>query len=303
MRRIIPAAIAVALLVAGCGNSVPGLDDVKVSGGKTPTLDVDKGFKATKTDTKVLKKGTGHAIVEGDAVTLDYVAVNGRTGKAFDSSFKADGPMVATIKTGSILPGFVKSLKGQKVGSRILAAIPPKDGFGSANEQLDIKKNDTMVFLFDIVKAEKVPEIATGKAQKLPDTLPKLKLNDKKQPSKFAKTDKTAPKKGLKMSTTVAIQGEGAVIKSGQTVSMQYVGQVYPSGVIFDESWSSQAMVKPIGAGGLIKCWDEQIPGQKVGSRLILVCPADVAYGDAKDKAPIKPGDTLIFAVDLLSAF
>ena len=44
-------------------------------------------------------------------------------------------------------------------------------------------------------------------------------------------------------------------------------------------------------------------PGQKIGSRVVLVCPADTAYGDSPQAGgKIKPGDTLIFAVDLLDA-
>lgn len=307
MRRIIPAALAVALLVAGCGNSEAGLDGVKVKGDKSPSLSVDKGFKTTKTTTKVLTKGKGEKVVEGDVVTVDYVAVNGRTGKTFDNSYKAGKPMSTPLKTGSILPGFIKSLSGKKVGSRLLVAIPPKDGFGQGQQQLDIKATDTLVFLFDIVKSSKIPAMAAGKAQKAPDTLPKLVLNGDKQPTEFEKTSNTAAKNKVKKGATVVIQGDGPVIKAGQTLSMHYVGQIYPTGKVFDKSWGGEPMVRPIGTNQLIKCWDELIPGQKVGSRLILTCPSNVAYGDKKDdpnRSPdIKAGDTLIFAVDLLAAF
>jgi len=299
---MIPAALAVALLVAGCGSDSAGLDKVSVKGDKSPTVSVDKDFKATKTTTRVVKKGKGDKVTEGDAVTLDYVAVNGRTGKTFDSSFKSGTPLTTTLKSGSVLPGFVKGLKGQKVGSRVLIAIPPKDGFGAANKQLGLKKTDTMVFLMDIVKSSSVPEAAEGEAKKLPDTLPKLTLDDKKHPAKFVKTDKTESK-ASKMSTHVAIQGDGPKVKAGQSLTIQYVGQTYPAGDVFDESWSREAATFQIGAGKLIKCWDESLVGQKVGSRVVLVCPADVAYGKEGSGEKIKPGDTLIFAVDLLAAF
>ncbi|MEO6472054.1 MAG: FKBP-type peptidyl-prolyl cis-trans isomerase [Aeromicrobium sp.] len=302
MRRLIPAAFAVALLVSGCGSSTAGLDSVKVTGGKTPTVTVGKNFKATKTTTKILKKGSGHKVVDGDAVTLDYVAVNGRTGKTFDSSFKSGSPLTTTIKSGSVLAGFVKGIVGKTVGSRVLIAIPPKDGFGAANTQLGLKATDTMVFLMDIVKADSVPEAASGKSQKLPDTLPKLVLDKAKHPSKFTKTS-TTEATHKKMSASVAIEGSGPVVKAGQSITIQYVGEVYPDGKIFDESWSSAARTFQIGNGQLIKCWDDSLVGQKVGSRLVLVCPSDVAYGKAGRAPDIKGGDTLIFAVDLLAAF
>lgn len=290
------------MLLSACGNDAGGLASVEVKGDKSPTVDVGKDFKATKTTTHVVKEGKGNKIAEGDAVTLDYVAVNGRTGKSFDSSFKSGTPLTTTIKTGSVLPGFVKGLKGQRVGSRVLIAIPPKDGFGQANEQLGLKATDTMVFLMDIVKSERVPEMAEGTAKKLPDTLPKLVLNGDKHPEKFEKTDTTAAK-ATKMSSHVAIEGKGAKIKTGQSLTLQYVGQVYPAGKVFDESWSKTAATFQIGSGALIKCWDESLVGQKVGSRVVLVCPADVAYGDKGSPPAIKGGDTLIFAIDLLAAF
>lgn len=290
------------MLVAGCGSSVPGLDDISVKGGKSPTVSVEKNFKATKTTTRVVKKGDGDKVAEGDAVTLDYVAVNGRTGKTFDSSFKSGTPLTTTLKSGSVLAGFVKGLKGQRVGSRLLIAIPPKDGFGAANKQLGLKATDTMVFLMDVVKSSQVPEAAEGKAQKLPASLPKLTFDKKDHPAKFVKTSKS-DSKATKMSTHVAIQGTGPAIKAGQSLTIQYVGQNYPDGEVFDESWSKQPATFQIGAGSLIKCWDKSLVGQKVGSRVVLVCPADVAYGKEGSGEKIKPGATLIFAVDLLAAF
>lgn len=309
MRRLIPVVFAAALALTACGSSANGLDSVKVTGSKSPTVKVDKDFKATKTATKVLKKGTGHKIAEGDTVTLDYVAVNGRTGKTFDSSFKTGTPLTTTIKTGSILPGFVKGITGQTVGSRILIEVPPKDGFGAANAQLGLKADDSMVFLMDILKsstppaAKDVPKAASGKTEKLPATLPKLTYDKDKHPSKFAKTATTG-KAPSKMATDIAITGKGAEVKAGQSVIVQYVGQIYPAGAVFDESWSKTAATFQIGVGGVIKCWDDGLVGQKVGSRVILTCPADVAYGDSPPSgSQIKAGDTLIFAVDLLAAF
>ena len=47
---------------------------------------------------------------------------------------------------------------------------------------------------------------------------------------------------------------------------------------------------------------DRRAVGQKVGSRVVLVCPADVAYGKEGSPPDIKGGDTLIFSIDLLDA-
>lgn len=292
---------AAAFILTGCGGSGSGLDKVKVGDGKVPTVKTDGELSVTKTQSRTIEEGDGEKIKAGDAVTLNYIAVNGRTGKEFDNTFKAGSPMTTTIKTGAVLDGFVKGLTGVKVGSRVLVAVPPKDGFGGANEQLELKADDTMVFLFDIVSM--VPPIAEGEAKDLPDTLPKLTLGADEQPSKFAKTATTA-KAPTQMKVHTAIEGTGKKVESGQSITIQYVGQIYPDGTVFDESWSRGPATFEIGVGGLIPCWDEGLVGQAVGSRVILECPPASGYGkDGNPDAGIKGDDTLLFSVDLLAAF
>jgi peptidylprolyl isomerase len=303
VRRILLATVAAtSLVLAGCGgsDSGSGLGDIKVSSAKSPKVTVDKGFKVTKTTTKVLKKGGGDEVAAGDSVKISLAGVNGTTGKQFDSTYASGKPVTVSLGQG-MLAGFKKGLVGQKVGSRVLVAIPPKDGFGTQGQpSYNIKKDDTMVFLFDIVA--KIPTEVTGTSKKLPDNLPQLKLDADKHPSSFTKT-KTMDKKQSKESAHVVIQGKGATVKSGQALTVQYVGQVYPTGAVFDESWSKQPASFQIGGEGLIKCWNELLIGQKVGSRVVLVCPADKAYGDTPPQgSKIGKGDTLIFAVDLLDA-
>lgn len=308
MRRTLLATLAAtSLILAGCGGSdtsagVSTLAKVSVTGSDaTPKVKVAKGFKATKTTTRVLKKGNGDKVVTGDSIKVKYVAINGRTGKAFDNSFTSNKPLTITLSPTSILAGFIKGLTNQTVGSRVLVAIAPKDGFGKAQSSLNLKKSDTMVFLFDIIA--KVPPMASGKAHSLPGNLPKLELDSKHQPSKFAKTSKTSAKQ-TKESAHVVIQGTGPTVKLGQTLSVQYLGQIYPSGKVFDSSWARGAPTAfQLAEGSLIKCWTDELAGQKVGSRVILVCPADVAYKKAGSPPDIKGGDTLIFSIDLLDAF
>lgn len=294
--------VAAALILTGCGGGGDsGLDNVEIGEGKVPTLKTGENLSVTKTQARTIKEGDGEEIKSGDAVTLNYVAVNGRTGKEFDNTFKGASPMTATIKTGSVLEGFVKGLTGAKVGSRVLVAVPPKDGFDGANDQLELEAEDTMVFLFDVVS--KVPPMAEGDAKKLPDTLPELALNGDKQPSKFEKTAATAKaSKDLEIHTSIL--GTGKKVESGQSITIQYIGQIYPDGKIFDESWSRGPATFQIGAGALIPCWDEGLVGQTVGSRVILECPPAFGYKEAGNPdAGIKGTDTLIFSVDLLAAF
>ncbi len=292
--RSVVLGVVSAVALTACGSDDSGLSSVTVSKGKTPTVKVDKGFATDKTDTRVVAEGSGDEIKSGDVVKVNYVAVNGRTGKQFDNSFKADTPLTATLTEGSILPGFVKGLTGQKVGTRVLVAIPPKDGFDSAQKTLGLKKSDSMVFLFDIVA--KVPTEASGTAKKLPAEAPKVVLKDGK-PSGLKAGSKTVknPKKSM---SWVAIQGKGDKLKANQTISAQYVGQIFPKGKVFDSSWASgKPLNQPL--SGLIKCWQQQLVGKTIGSRVILVCPASTAYKGTESELK---NDTLTFAIDLLDA-
>jgi peptidylprolyl isomerase len=98
---------------------------------------------------------------------------------------------------------------------------------------------------------------------------------------------------------TVLVEGTGAEVKSGQTVTVNYVGVTLKTGEEFDASWKrGQPYDAPIGVGQVIKGWDQGIVGVKVGSRVQLDIPGSLAYGDQPD--PQRPYGTLRFVVDVL---
>jgi peptidylprolyl isomerase len=95
--------------------------------------------------------------------------------------------------------------------------------------------------------------------------------------------------------------GSGDEATSGNTVSVHYVGVAFSTGEQFDASWDrEQAFEFTLGAGQVIKGWDEGVAGMKVGGRRKLTLPPSWAYGDRGAPPVIQPGETLIFVVDLL---
>ncbi len=97
------------------------------------------------------------------------------------------------------------------------------------------------------------------------------------------------------------VVGTGAVARPGTTVSVHYVGVGVTSGEEFDASWNrGDEFVFPLGAGRVIKGWDQGVDGMKVGGRRRLVIPAHLGYGQQGAGGVIAPGETLIFVVDLL---
>ena len=84
---------------------------------------------------------------------------------------------------------------------------------------------------------------------------------------------------------------------------MNYVGVAYSTGKEFDSSFDSgQPFPFTLGAGEVIPGWDEGLEGMKVGGRRQLTIPPDLAYGAQGSPPVIKPNETLIFVIDLLSA-
>ena len=95
--------------------------------------------------------------------------------------------------------------------------------------------------------------------------------------------------------------GDGEEAKPGQTVSVHYVGVAFSTGEEFDASWNRGSAFRfPLGAGRVIAGWDQGVVGMKVGGRRELIIPPHLGYGERGAGAAIKPGETLIFVVDLL---
>lgn len=106
-----------------------------------------------------------------------------------------------------------------------------------------------------------------------------------------------------KLVTKDLVVGTGAVVKTGSEVTVNYVGVLYKTGKIFDASWTRHATFGPfqVGAGAVIKGWDEGLIGMRVGGRRMLIIPASLAYGKTGSPPTIPANAALIFVVDLLA--
>ena len=138
-------------------------------------------------------------------------------------------------------------------------------------------------------------------------------------PSAFA-TKKT-PKKGSHASATSASKmvttasglkyedtkvGSGKEAQSGQTVSVHYTGWLYEHGKKGKQFDSSRTRGRPfefgLGAGQVIRGWDEGVAGMKIGGQRTLIIPSDLGYGPGgTPDGTIPPGATLLFEVELLA--
>jgi peptidylprolyl isomerase len=96
------------------------------------------------------------------------------------------------------------------------------------------------------------------------------------------------------------IKGTGPVAKANSTVTVQYVGVLYKGGKQFDASWNDgngQPTALPL--SGVIKGWQQGIPGMRVGGRRLLIIPASLGYGAAGSPPKIPANAALVFVIDL----
>lgn len=95
--------------------------------------------------------------------------------------------------------------------------------------------------------------------------------------------------------------GDGPQAQPGQFVSVHYVGVSHSTGREFDASWNrGETFEFRLGGGQVIQGWDQGVAGMRVGGRRRLTIPPHLGYGNRGAGGVIKPGETLVFVVDLL---
>lgn len=96
-------------------------------------------------------------------------------------------------------------------------------------------------------------------------------------------------------------EGSGRVVQKGDTIVVNYFGQVW-DGSMFDNSYDRGATIDfRIGVGAVIGGWDKGLVGQNTGSRILMSIPSEYAYGmQGVPQAGIGGGDTLVFVVDVV---
>jgi FKBP-type peptidyl-prolyl cis-trans isomerase len=321
MRRlltIIVIPVLACLVIAGCGSSKPSASassssasnananaSVKVTGafGKAPSVNIPKLDANNKLTTKTVIQGTGTTVTKADAMAANFVLYfwSGKSSSLKANTFTSN----PTVIGGTMLPGLETALIGQKVGSRVLAVIPPAEGYGtSGNSQLGITGSTTLVFVIDLLKSYSDTASAAGAQESSGGgTLPTVTAHAGSAPTVTIPAN--SPPSALV--TKTLIKGSGPKLVKGQYVVAQYTGYIWRTKKVFDSSWSDGSPFGfVIGASPeqVIPGWDTGLEGQTVGSRVMLVIPPKDGYGTTgASSAGITGTDTLVFVVDIIDAF
>ncbi len=158
------AALALAVAACGGGSSSSSSEATGESTGAPqaseestatkPKVEKPSGPPPKELEENELVEGEGAEAKSGDEVTVQYVGVNYKTGKEFDSSWSREEPFSFTLGSESVIPGWEQGVEGMKVGGRRELVIPPELGYGETGAPPAIPPNETLVFVVDLLEVE-----------------------------------------------------------------------------------------------------------------------------------------------------
>lgn len=311
MRRLLAILLPGLLLLTACGGgggeAPPAPEPTSKSAGETakldslkltengdkkaPSVEFNKPLDVKEPTVKVVTEGSGDRLKANQIAELYVADFNGTDGKPLGDNFsKAPEQLELNdqLKTGN--PVMYNVFVGAKVGSQIALAVPGQpaaQGSAAQPPQLLIAK---------IVSVKDAPKpLSQEETDKLDKAgkLPKVTFDSKGKPSVvIPKTDAPA---GL--SVKVLSEGTGEKITAADTIDANYTGWRWEDGKKFDSSYDrGKAATFPL--SGVIKGWTLGLTDQKVGSKVLLTIPTDLAYG-ASAASQGKPAGPLVFVVEI----
>jgi peptidylprolyl isomerase len=246
----------------------------------SPKIPADTEVKTTASGLKysVLKAGApdGKSPAKTDIVKVHYTGWL-TDGQSFDSSVERGQPLEVPLNR--LIPGWIEGIQLMTPGSRYKFTIPGELGYGKRGYPPKIPSDATLIFEVELISFTSPPP-----PPKAPD-FPKI------DETKLTKTES-----GLKYQ--ILVEGTGDPAAKNKRISAHYAGW-FTDGKMFDNSYTrGQPFQVVVGAGQVIKGWDEGLQLLKEGGKAIFVIPPDLAYGQGRPGIP--PNSTLIFQIEVM---
>lgn len=320
MRRLLALLLPLLLLVTACssGSSDPAASDapgssvsvppanaealasVKVDDqgkGKAPKVTFDKPLAMKDVAIRRVTDGTGAELKAGQKATIRIARVDATSGAQDVENFTAEaGEMVVfndELKQNN--PLVYNAFVGAKIGGVIAYGVPATPAVAATESAPAQEAVPATIEIYKVESAVDVPKPLTkpeGETVTPPAGLPTVKENDKGIPE-ISVGDAKAP---TELVSQDLITGKGTALKATDTIVANYVGVNFDGGKVFDSSFE-RGTPATFGLAQVIKGWTQGLTGKTVGSRVLLVIPKDLAYGDG-GQGDAK-GD-LVFVVDIL---
>ncbi len=266
---------------------------VKVTGafGEKPTLTVPGGTAPAKLSTDVLTPGNGPAVAAGQTIVVNYLGQTWepKDGKpnVFDNSFDRKQPVNFLIGKGQVIPGWDKTLVGQKAGSRVLLTIPPAEGYGKdASSQL---QKNTLLFVVDVLGSYDASATANGTAAgAVPAGFPTVQSEPGKAP---AVTSVKGVKPGKDAKSALLLKGNGAAIDENKVLALNLLQVDAATGKTVRSTFAGEG--PQLVTAKEVLSVVPSLKGGKVGSRAVVISPAPTAKGQ----------QAIIVVLDVLGEF
>ncbi|WP_309108309.1 FKBP-type peptidyl-prolyl cis-trans isomerase [Arthrobacter sp.] len=306
MRRILAILIPGLLLLTACGGPAAAPEPTSQSAGETAKLDTLKltengdkkapGVEFTKPldvaepTVKVVKEGDGESVKANQIAEVSILALSGKDGSKLDDTFEGEPlPIELNEEFKTSNPAIFNAFVGAKIGSYLAIGIPGQAAAQGGEAQ------PTQLLVVKMLSSKDAPPVLDkpeGDTVTPPAGLPTVKENDKGIPE-INVDGVAAPKELISQDL---IKGKGQEVKATDTLTVNYVGVTLVGATKFDSSYDRGEKAS-FRLDGVIKGWSQGLAGKTVGSRVLLVIPKDLAYGD-KPQGEAK-GD-LVFVVDIL---
>ena len=313
VRKVLAILLPFLLFLTACsggegeGNDAGPLSSVKIERGEdgaAPTVEFDKPLSAEDPTLTRVNNGDGAEVAAEQTAMIRLAIVNPEDGSISQETYtaeQAEGIAVdENLKTGN--SQMYDALLGAPVGSDFAYYIPADEETGREENFLVFTVTDAKDTVKPLTQDEAAARNADGTLLMAPEEVESLSADGKLPEVTFAEdgtpsvTIPEGAEEPEKLIVKVLEEGDGPVLETSGTVVADYLGVGLRDGATFDSSYERGEPAEfPL--SNVISGWTYGLAGQKAGSKVLLVLPSELSYGDPA--AGSSPSGPLVFVVDI----
>nr|WP_245192472.1 FKBP-type peptidyl-prolyl cis-trans isomerase [Arthrobacter pigmenti] len=273
---------------AGAAETLESVEVTDAGTDTAPEVEFDAPLEITEQGVRTVTEGDGDVIEVGQNINVHVVSLNPEDGSPIQDSYAAGTPQTLPVddQLKEVYPPLYEVLVGSKVGSQIAFAIPADPEQPQSQNTLLVLKVLSAESPAKKLSSEEVAELEEA------GQLPTVTLDDEGVPSiEFPENE--APSD---LVVKVIEEGTGEEVTEADTIAANYTGWSW-QGEQFDSSFE-RGEPSEFPLSGVIPGWTQGLSGLKVGAKVLLVIPSEMAYGDAPAQG--QPAGPLAFYVEIV---
>ena len=277
---------------AGAVETLESVEVTDAGPDTAPEVEFDAPLDITEQGARVMTEGDGAALEAGQNVSVHVLSLNPEDGSPLQNSYEAGAPQTLPLdeELQEVYPPLYEVLLGSKVGSHVAFARPAEE---------EVPQSQDVLLMLQVISAENPPQkLSSEEVAELEEAgqLPTVTLNDEGVPS-IEFPDNEAP---ADLVVKVIEEGTGEEVTEADTIAANYTGWSW-QGEQFDSSFD-RGEPSEFPLSGVIPGWTQGLSGLKVGAKVLLVIPSDMAYGDQPAQGPAGPLAFYVEIVEKVSA-